>query len=43
MTGETIMSIIYGIDVMPINDPYLAALEELNAAISQAAMGGTSS
>jgi hypothetical protein len=38
--GETIVSVTYGIDVLPANDPYITALDGLNAAVVQAGMAG---
>jgi hypothetical protein len=34
MTGQVIMSITYGIDVLPENDPYVAAAEKMLQALA---------
>jgi hypothetical protein len=41
MAGETIMSITYGLDVLPKDDPYLATLERGNKFIATAALPGS--
>jgi hypothetical protein len=40
MTGETIMSITYGLDVLPKDDPYLATIERGIACLASAATLG---
>ncbi|KAJ7146856.1 cytochrome P450 [Mycena epipterygia] len=40
MAGEVIMSVAYGIDVLPVNDPYLAVAEEAAQTAIQAAIPG---
>ncbi|KAJ7146919.1 cytochrome P450 [Mycena epipterygia] len=40
MAGEIIMSVAYGIDVLPLNDPYITLAEEAVAAGVQAAVPG---
>lgn len=40
MSGETIMTIAYGLDVKPKNDPHLQAAEEAIDALLQAVVPG---
>ena len=41
MTGETIISVTYGIDVLPKNDPYIATAESAIQPLFIAAIPGT--
>jgi hypothetical protein len=40
MTGGLIMSIAYGIDVLPMNDPYLKLLQESMHGLAEARVSG---
>jgi hypothetical protein len=40
MSGALIMSIAYGIDTLPFNDPYMKTAEAAIDAITQAAVPG---
>ncbi|KAJ7090515.1 hypothetical protein C8R44DRAFT_648249 [Mycena epipterygia] len=40
MAGEVIISVAYGINVLPVNDPYIAAAEEGTQSVFQAAIPG---
>lgn len=40
MAGEIIMSVAYGIDVLPVNDPYVALAEEAIKLTSSATVPG---
>ncbi|KAJ7137205.1 cytochrome P450 [Mycena epipterygia] len=40
MAGEVIISVAYGINVLPVNDPYIAAAEEGLQTVFQAAIPG---
>jgi len=40
MAGETIMLVAYGIQVKPINDPYITTVEKANEATRVAAVPG---
>jgi hypothetical protein len=41
MVGETIFSVVYGIDVLPEGDPYIAMAEKCIQSASVAAVPGT--
>jgi hypothetical protein len=40
MVGEVIVSVAYGIDVLPVNDPYVALAEEAAESANGAAVPG---
>jgi hypothetical protein len=40
MAGEVIISVTYGIDVQPIDDPYVALAEEAIKSLSNARVPG---
>lgn len=40
MAGEVIISVAYGIDVLPVNDPYISLAEEAQHSGGQAATPG---
>ncbi|KAJ7719640.1 cytochrome P450 [Mycena metata] len=40
MVGEVIVSVAYGIDVLPVNDPYVALAEEAAESVASAAVPG---